>query len=93
MKVLFLHGWQSTPGGVKPTDLKEHGHEVLNPALPDDFDIAVGIAQAEFDRHRPDLVVGSDRGGAVAMNMPASTPRNLAMFDLDPAFPASRMKN
>ena len=76
MKVLFLHGWQSTPGGVKPTYLKDHGHEVLNPALPDDdFDAAVRIAQAEFDRHRPDVVVGSSRGGAVAMNINAgSTP-------------------
>ena len=69
MKILFLHGWQSTPGGVKPTYLKDHGHEVLNPALPDDFDLAVGMAQAEFDQHQPDVVVGSSRGGAVAMNI------------------------
>ncbi len=70
MKILFLHGWQSTPGGIKPTCLKDHGHEVLNPALPDDdFAAAVRIAQAEFDRHRPDVVVGSSRGGAVAMNI------------------------
>jgi len=76
MKILFLHGWQSTPGGVKPTFLKDHGHEVLNPALPDDdFDAAVRIAQAEFDQHPPDVVVGSSRGGAVAMNINAgSTP-------------------
>jgi len=70
MKILFLHGWQSTPGGVKPTYLKDHVHEVLNPALPDnDFDAAVRIAQAEFNQHRPDVVVGSSRGGAVAMNI------------------------
>ena len=70
MKILFLHGWQSTPGGVKPTYLKAHGHEVFNPALPDDdFDAAVRIAQAEFDQHQPDVVVGSSRGGAVAMNI------------------------
>ena len=51
MKILFLHGWQSTPGGLKPTYLKDHGHDVLNPALPDDdFDAAVRIAQAEFDQ-------------------------------------------
>ena len=43
MKILFLHGWQSTPGGVKPTFLKDHGHEVLNPALPDD-DFAAATA-------------------------------------------------
>ena len=56
MTILFLHGWQSTPGGIKPTYLKDHGHTVLNPALHDeDFDEAVGIAQAEFDRHVPML--------------------------------------
>ena len=70
MKVLFLHGWTSTPGGLKPTFLKEHGHEVINPALPDDdFAEAVRIAQSEFDQHQPDVVVGSSRGGAVAMNI------------------------
>ena len=25
MKILFLHGWQSLPGGVKPTFLAQHG--------------------------------------------------------------------
>jgi hypothetical protein len=76
MKILFLHGWTSTPGGVKPAYLKSHGHEVLNPALPDeDFDEAVRVAQAEFDRGKPDVVVGSSRGGAVAMNIASgSTP-------------------
>ena len=74
MTILFLHGWQSTPGGIKPTYLRDHGHTVLNPNLPDDdFDAAVRIAQAEFDRHRPDVVVGSSRGGAVAMNMDSGT--------------------
>jgi hypothetical protein len=70
MKILFLHGWQSIPGGRKPTYLRDHGHTVLNPALPDDdFDAAVRIAQTEFDRHQPDVIVGSSRGGAVAMNI------------------------
>ena len=74
MKILFLHGWTSTPGGVKPTYLKDHGHRVRNPALPDeDFDAAVRIAQAEFDQDHPDVVVGSSRGGAVAMNIDAGT--------------------
>jgi pimeloyl-ACP methyl ester carboxylesterase len=70
MKILFLHGWQSVPGGVKPTYLAQHGHEVINPKLPDDnIDEAVRIAQAEVDTHRPDVIVGSSRGGAVAMNL------------------------
>jgi len=70
MKILCLHGWQSVPGGVKPTFLVRHGHEVINPKLPDeDFEMAVRIAQAEFDKHQPPVVVGSSRGGAVAMNI------------------------
>ena len=74
MKILFLHGWQSVPGGVKPTYLAQHGHEVINPQLPDeDFAAAVQIAQAEFDRHQPAVVVGSSRGGAVAMNIDSGT--------------------
>lgn len=70
MNVLFLHGWHSVPGGVKPTYLKDAGHEVLNPALDDDdFDLAVRTAQAEYDENRPDVIMGSSRGGAVAMNI------------------------
>jgi hypothetical protein len=76
MKILFLHGWQSVPGGVKPTYLKDHGHEVINPKLPDDdFAEAVRIAQAEFDTHRPQVVVGSSRGGTVAMNIASGDTR------------------
>jgi alpha-beta hydrolase superfamily lysophospholipase len=68
--ILVLHGWQSVPGGVKPTYLKEHGHTVINPGLPDDdFEQALGIAQADFEQHRPQVVVGSSRGGAIAINM------------------------
>jgi hypothetical protein len=68
MTILFLHGWKSVPGGVKPSYLRDQGHIVVNPKLPDeDFDAALRIAQAEFDRYRPDVVVGSSRGGALAM--------------------------
>jgi alpha-beta hydrolase superfamily lysophospholipase len=70
--VLFLHGWNSKPGGVKPSYLAEHGYTVINPALPDeDFAESVRIAQAEVGRHHPDVVIGSSRGGAVAMNIDA----------------------
>jgi hypothetical protein len=68
--ILFLHGWHSVPGGVKPTYLKDHGHIVINPALDDDdFGAALATAQAEFNEHQPQVVVGSSRGGAVAMNI------------------------
>jgi hypothetical protein len=70
MIILYLHGWQSVPGGVKPTFLARYGHTVRNPPLPDeDFAEAVRIAQEEFDRPQPDVVVGSSRGAAVAMNI------------------------
>lgn len=70
MKVLFLHGWHSVPGGVKPTSLRDAGHEVINPQLDDDnFLTAVRTAQDAFDTHHPEVVVGSSRGGAVAMNL------------------------
>ena len=70
MKTLFLHGWTSVVGGRKPTFLKEHGHEVINPALPDDdFAESVRIAESESCKHQPDVIVGSSRGGAVAVNM------------------------
>jgi hypothetical protein len=70
VKILFLHGWTSVPGGKKPTSLKEHGHEIINLALDDDdFDAAVRTAQSDYDQHKPDVVVGSSRGGAVAMNI------------------------
>jgi hypothetical protein len=76
MKVLFLHGWQSVPGGVKPTFLDRHGHKVINPKLPDeDFEEAVRIARSEFDKHQPEVVVGASRGGAVAMNLRSESAR------------------
>ena len=70
MKILFLHGWHSVIGGVKPTHLMNAGHEVINPALDDDdFAAAVRTAQTECDQHEPDVIVGSSRGGAVAVNI------------------------
>ena len=76
MRILFLHGWRSVPGGVKPTFLAEHGHEVLNPKLPDDdFPAALAIALAAFDDHHPTVIVGSSRGGAIAINMNSGNAR------------------
>ena len=68
MKILFLHGLESVPGGKKPKYLESLGHDVLNPALlKDDFEASVQIAQKVFDSESPDIIVGSSRGGAVAM--------------------------
>ncbi len=84
MKILFLHGWQSVPGGVKPTYLIQHGHAVINPKLPDeDFEEAMRIAQTAFDWNQPDVVVGSSRGGALAVNIKSA---NVPLVLLCPAW-------
>ena len=70
MKILFLHGHGADPNGIRPTFLKQCGYEVIHPALPDDdFERSLRIAQAAFDEGRPDLVIGSSRGGGAAMNI------------------------
>lgn len=70
MKILYLHGWHSVTGGVKPRFLESQGNRVHNPALDDDsFDAALATAQAVFDSKKIDVIVGASRGGAVAMNM------------------------
>jgi len=76
VKILYLHGWNSVVGGVKPTYLKTHGHEVIEPVLNhDDFEAALGTARAAFDQQQPEVVVGSSRGGAVAMNLKSGSSR------------------
>ena len=70
MHVLFLHGVGSRPGGLKPTYLAQHGHKTSNPHLPDDdFLESIRIAQSEYDNDCPDVIVGSSRGGGVAVNL------------------------
>jgi hypothetical protein len=76
MKLLYLHGWNSTVGGVKPTYMRSHGHEVIEPELDhEDFEVALRTAQAAFDQHQPDVVVGSSRGGAVVVNIKSGSAR------------------
>ena len=44
-----------------------------------DFAEAVRIAQQEFDKHQPQVVVGSSRGGAVAMNIKSGSAKLLLL--------------
>jgi predicted esterase YcpF (UPF0227 family) len=76
LKILFLHGLESKPGGSKAERLMEEGHTVYNPTLPkSDFAESVRIAQEIIDSHSPDVIVGSSRGGAVAMAIQSRTAR------------------
>ncbi len=69
MKILFLHGLESKPGGSKPKALDAAaGHEVIEPQLSrDDWQGSVDAAKDAYEEHLPAAVVGSSRGGAVAM--------------------------
>jgi Cysteine-rich CPXCG len=74
LKILFLHGWHSVVGGVKPTYLANSGHQIINPSLDNNhFDLAMHTAQVAFDLEHPNVVVGSSRGGALAMNLQHGT--------------------
>jgi hypothetical protein len=76
VKILYLHGWNSVVGGMKPTYLKSRGHKVIEPALDhDEFGAALRTAQAAFDQHQPEVVVGSSRGGAIAVNINSGSAR------------------
>jgi pimeloyl-ACP methyl ester carboxylesterase len=70
MRILFLHGFGSDPNGIRPTFLAGQGYEVIHPALPDhDFAESVRVARQAQKQRRPDVVVGSSRGGAVALEL------------------------
>lgn len=65
----------STAGTAFPVALSRRTSDTtatrssIQPSTTIDFDAAVRTAQAEYDRHRPAMIVGSSRGGAVAMNI------------------------
>ena len=76
MKVLFLQGRNPEAARAQTALLSRNGHEVIAPHLTyQGFDRDLKIAQAEFDRIRPDLIVGSARGGALAMNLSSGETR------------------
>ena len=69
-KILFLHGLESSPTSSKVQFLISQGHEVIAPALPkSSWSQSLAIAQSAAEESAPDVIVGSSRGGAVAMNI------------------------
>ena len=84
MKVLFLHGLESGPRSLKSKFLRKKGHKVYAPRLPKtSFSDSVRIAQSKIDKVKPDYIVGSSRGGAVAM---AINPHDAKLILIAPAW-------
>ena len=68
MKIVFLHGLESSPSSFKRRFLEEHGHRVYAPPLPaDDWETSVLRTKEIIRTVKPDVVIGSSRGGAVAI--------------------------
>lgn len=75
MKIVYLHGRLSSPDSRKAKRLREMGHDVVAPALPkDNWKQSVWNATAAVVAHQPDLIVGSSRGGAVAIAVNGNLP-------------------
>jgi hypothetical protein len=90
LKILFLHGKEGTPEGSKPTFMREKGHWVIAPVLPkDDWALSLRRAYNCLDAFKPDVIVGSSRGGAIACALEAIVPKIL----IAPAYNKFHVKN
>lgn len=84
-KILYLHGFASSPGGRKVSALRgllePHGLEIVEPDLniPSfrrlDFDAIVRLARWEAKRHDPAVIVGSSLGALAALEIGRSRAR------------------
>jgi hypothetical protein len=82
-KVLFLHGMFGQ-NSSKPYFIRSLGLEVFHPLLNDwSFEDSIKEAQKHLNETEPDLIVGSSRGGAVAMNIDS---KNIPIILLAPAW-------
>jgi predicted esterase YcpF (UPF0227 family) len=78
-KVLYLHGFASSPGGRKVSALRGIlGVRNLELVVPDlnvpsfgslDFHAMTRLAQSEAKRHEPSVIVGSSLGALVALEL------------------------
>jgi alpha/beta superfamily hydrolase len=65
--MVFLHGRESGPGGTKARWLKENYGAVTPAMVTDTVEGALPTARAAIEEHRPEIVVASSFGGAVAV--------------------------
>ncbi|MGI9473310.1 MAG: hypothetical protein ACR2NZ_17340 [Rubripirellula sp.] len=70
LRILYLVEQGGSGNNAKADALQNAGHTLLAPALPDnDFDASIRSAEEAVNAFRPDIIVGDQRGGAVAINM------------------------
>jgi predicted esterase YcpF (UPF0227 family) len=75
MRIVYLHGRMSSPNAAKCKFLRENGHEVFAPKLiSHNWEQSVVAAREMLEKVKPDLVIGSSRGGAVAMATNTTVP-------------------
>jgi len=75
MRIVYLHGRMSSPNATKCKFLRDNGHEVFAPTLiSHDWEQSVLAAREMLEEVKPDLVIGSSRGGAVAMATNTTVP-------------------
>ena len=69
LRVHFIHGLEGSPQGAKPRFLAEH-FDTTAPAMDtSDLEGAIATQSAALATIRPDVLVGSSYGGAVAVAM------------------------
>jgi pimeloyl-ACP methyl ester carboxylesterase len=68
-RILFLHGLESSPGGIKAVWLARR-YDARVPALQtSDWATARAQAEAAVREHEPDLIIGSSFGGALLLSL------------------------
>ena len=75
MNIIYLHGKESSPNSTKRRKLESLGHNVFAPFLDKtNWEQSVTAARDAINELKPDLIVASSRGAAVAMATNTSAP-------------------
>ena len=72
MRVLFVHGLESSPKGTKAVYLANEFETLTPPMNTGDFEACMAQQAAAIKAFKPDVVVGSSFGGLVAVQLLAS---------------------